>query len=183
MMIETLRKGDWGCTVTGRAFYPEDPRTEDICIEDIAHALSMMCRFGGHTREFYSVGQHSVLVSDVCHPRDALWGLLHDASEAYIVDIPRPLKYAEGMEGYRVLESAFMTAVCERFGLPRRMPETVSWADEALLATEARDLMPQDSVEKWSLNELPLDRRIEPWTPRYAKEQFLSRFYSLTEGV
>src|SRR5579885_2784587 len=87
-----MRHGDWIQTYCGVAFYPLDPRPEEILIEDIAHALSMLCRFTGHVKRFYSVAQHCVYVSHRCDPKDALWGLLHDAAEAYLNDISRPVK-------------------------------------------------------------------------------------------
>src|ERR1039457_118422 len=79
-------------TFSGLRFWPLDPNPEKILIDDIAHALAHQCRFGGHASRFYSVAEHSVHVSRLCPPEDALWGLLHDASEAYLVDLPRPLK-------------------------------------------------------------------------------------------
>lgn len=183
-LVTRPRVGDWGCTFTGVQYWPEDPRPEDIHLEDIAHALANQCRFGGHCREFMSVAQHSVLVSELCDPKDALWGLLHDASEAYLVDIPRPVKHARGMEGYRVIEGTFMRAVCERFGLPLEMPESVRHADEVLLATEARDLMPAESVRRWTLlYPAQPDMEIKPWTPLHAKDVFLARFRELAPEV
>ena len=89
-------------TYTGKEFYPLDPNPADIDIKDIAHALSNCCRFAGHIKSFYSVAQHSVIVSELCEPENALAGLLHDASEAYLSDIARPVKYTEQMEGYRL---------------------------------------------------------------------------------
>lgn len=181
----TNRKGAWGCTYSGRKYWPECPVPADIDIQDIAHALSLQCRFGGHTREFYSVAQHAVHVSTICKPENALWGLLHDASEAYIVDIPRPLKVAPDMTGYSRLEIRMMRAVCERFGLPDRMPQDVAEADEILLATEARDLMPHEGearVPVWQLRHPPAPFPIECWTPEQAKARFLVRFNQLTES-
>src|SRR5690242_11754504 len=90
------RRGDWMQTYTGRRFWPLDPRVDDIDIGDIAHHLSLVCRFAGACREFYSVAQHCVGVSYVCDPKDALWGLLHDAAEAYVGDMVRPLKRSPG---------------------------------------------------------------------------------------
>lgn len=181
---DIARVGDWGCTATGRTYWPEDPRAGDFDIEDIAHALANQCRFGGHVRDFYSVAQHSVFVSLVCGPADALWGLLHDASEAYLIDIPRPVKLCKGMEGYRLIERRFMRAICEQYGLAHQMPSSVHDADEAMLAAEARDLMPRDSVRRWNLSVPPPDTvpLVVPCDPQTAKRQFLARFYELTEA-
>jgi hypothetical protein len=173
------RFGDWSCTYTGLQFWPLDPRAAEICIEDIAHALSLLCRFGGHCRSFYSVAQHSVLVSWHCDEPDALWGLLHDASEAYLMDLPRPIKHSAGLERYREAEQLVMQAACDHFGLPTSMPESVERADESLLATEARDLMPAASVARWTLSEHPLVGPIEPWSPERAEKKFLDRFHKL----
>ena len=115
---------------SGARFYPLDPRPEEIQIEDVAHALGHLCRFAGHTSSFYTVAQHSVLVSRICEPQDALWGLLHDASEAYLGDMVRPLKRQPEMASYQEAEERLMAAICERFGLPAAMPESVVRADE-----------------------------------------------------
>ena len=79
-------------TYTGKKFYPYDPRPEQICIEDIAHGLSMLCRFAGQCRFFFSVAEHSIAVAHLLPANLKLFGLLHDASEAYLVDLPRPVK-------------------------------------------------------------------------------------------
>ncbi len=135
------RLGDWIQTYTGQVFYPLDPRPEEIHIADIAHSLSMQCRFSGHVREFYSVAEHSVRVSIACPPEHAEWGLLHDASEAYLIDLPRPLKrFSEMGRLYMEAESRVMSAVCERFGLSIQIPSIVERLDRVLLMTEKRDL-------------------------------------------
>jgi len=84
------RIGDWIQTYTGKRFWPLDPRPEDVDILDIAHSLSLLCRFTGHTSSFYSVSQHSILVAQEVPKRLRLWALFHDAAEAYIGDIARP---------------------------------------------------------------------------------------------
>lgn len=89
--IVDKRRGDWMMTYSGRAFWPLDPRADEIDPLDIAHALSMLCRYGGHVRRFYSVAEHCVLMSHAVAPEHALWALLHDATEAYMVDLPRPI--------------------------------------------------------------------------------------------
>lgn len=106
-------RGDWIQTYSGRAFYPLAPYPQDVCIEDIAHALSQLCRFGGHCRRFYSVAEHSVLLSRVVVPEFQLWALLHDASEAYLVDVPRPIK--KQLPAYVEAERRVMAAICARF--------------------------------------------------------------------
>lgn len=175
------RIGDWACTASGRQFWPEDPRPGDFDIDDIAHALGHLCRFAGHCRTFYSVAQHSVHVSLACDPADALWGLLHDATEAYLVDVPRPLKRAPWMSGYRRAEQRFMHAIATQFGLSPEMPLSVKRADNALLAAEAHALMPEASVRRWYLPETaPAGLTIEPWTPVVAQRRFLRRFDELT---
>ena len=148
------RRGDWGQTVSGRRFYPLDPRPEDISIEDIAHALSHICRFGGHTCGFYSVAQHSLhvvaLVHDgfsdrvmqpACVRETLLWALFHDAPEAYIGDMIRPLKIQPVMQPFRDADAAIMQAVCRRFDMIGDLPPEVKAADDIAVVTEARDLM------------------------------------------
>lgn len=177
-----FRKEDaWIQTHSGRRFTPTNPNPDAIVIQDIAHALSMQCRFSGHCREFYSVAQHSVLVSYICDSQDALWGLLHDASETYLVDVPRPLKRSGKLQGYIDMEHKMQEAICRRFGLPLAEPPSVKKADTALLATEARDLMSPLHSE-WEQPVEPLPFLIEPWDHKRAKDMFMKRFFELTTG-
>jgi|ERR1700722_9823299 len=162
---------------SGKKFTPTQPRVEDIVLEDIAHSLSMQCRFSGHVREFYSVAQHSVLVSYLCGEH-ALWGLLHDASEAYLVDLPRPIKRMAGFEEYSRVEAKVMAVICQAFNLNPIEPAIVKQADSILLATEARDLMSPLHPE-WKQIIEPAPFHIKSMNPREAKELFLKRFYQL----
>jgi uncharacterized protein len=175
-MTETKRAGDWIQTHSGICFWPLDPRPEEIDIGDIAHALSLQCRFGGHCDLFYSVAQHSVYVSREVPEEYALWGLLHDAAEAYLVDLPRPLKrFCEMGRLYIEIEDRLMLAVCERFELPPVQPKAVKVADTVMLMTEKRDLM--SAIGKpWEDVAEPVTWRIEPWTPQEAERAFLERF-------
>lgn len=170
------RKGDWMQTATGRVFWPIDPRPEDVCIEDIAHALSQLCRYGGHCRYFYSVAQHSVLVSRALPDEHKLWGLLHDASEAYVIDVPRPLK--PFLTGYREAEDKVMEAIAERYGLSLPMPAEVKRIDSAILADEAAQIMGKPPRD-WNLQEPPLGVEISPWSPELARCEFLFEFEKL----
>lgn len=174
-MNET-RKGDWMQTYIGRQFWPIDPRPEDIDIEDIAHALSMMCRFNGHSKFFYSVAEHSILISRSLPDDLALWGLLHDASEAYIADIVRPAK--RFISGYAEVEENLMSAICDKFGLPHEMPPEVKAADNAILVDEMEQVMGPRPAE-WSVPDKGLGVTISAYGPRLAKQLFLERFYEL----
>jgi uncharacterized protein len=189
-MAET-RRGDWIQTYSIGQFWPLDPRPEDVRIQDIGHALSMMCRFTGHVHEFYSVAEHSCRVSIEAERRalaaglnaalHARWGLLHDASEAYLVDLARPVKRTPEMAAYREAEALIMRAVAERFGLPGDEPPVVKAADVALCYTEARDLFP-GVHPAWTWHAEPLAERIVPLQPRDARSWFCHRFLDLFPG-
>ncbi len=167
----------WIQTFTGRQFYPLQPRGADIDIRDIAHALSLQCRFNGHCRVFYSVAEHSVRVSQAVPPGDALWGLLHDAAEAYLSDLPRPVK--SQMPLFSELEDQLLDVLLRHFGLALPMPAAVRAADEQLLMTEARDVM-APAPAPWGIDAAPLPGRIEPWSPAQAEAAYLKRFAELT---
>jgi hypothetical protein len=140
---------DWTQTYSGGKFHPADPRPEEINIRDIAHHLSMLCRYTGAPHRFYSVAEHSVLVAyraaQLSSEKDCLtnarWGLLHDASEAYLQDISRPLKHHWRMGGYRILEERLQPMIARKFGLPPEQPELVRQVDAEVLGTELVQLM------------------------------------------
>lgn len=166
------REGDWLQTIDGRQFWPLDPRPEEIDIRVIAHALSMQCRYGGHVQHFYSVAEHCVHIARAVPPADRLWGLLHDASEAYLVDVPRPVKRA--LDTYQAIERRLMHAVCQRFGLPDRMPLSVAGADHRILLTERAALMAAPPVP-WAQDVMvPLPVTIKCWAPAVARAEFLA---------
>lgn len=167
-------------TASGISLHLTDPRPEQICIADIAHALAHLCRFTGHTRVFYSVAQHSVHASYLVPPEHALAALLHDAAEAYIGDVATPLKAL--LPDYHAIERRMEATVRAAFGLPAQLPDCVKLADLTLLATERRDLMP-DTPEEWlSIKGLvPLSGRLIPLKPPVAQTLFLQRFADLTQ--
>jgi hypothetical protein len=171
-------------TVSGDYVFPLDPWKFVPRIDDIAHALSMQCRFSGHSAFHYSVAQHSVLVSDLCPPEDRLWGLLHDASEAYLVDLPRPLKH-DPLFGtvYRAAEQALQGRICHAFGLGLVEPDSVQHADLVVLETERRDLLPAGPAWLITASVRPLPARIEKWMPERARYEFLAQYENLSRRV
>jgi 5'-deoxynucleotidase YfbR-like HD superfamily hydrolase len=169
----------WIQTFTGQPFWPLDPRPEEIDILDIAHALSMQCRYSGHVHTFYSVAEHSVHISRAVDPRDALWGLLHDASEAYLVDIPRPLK--PHLPQYKAAEQQVMQCIVQHFNLyPVFEPAEVKEMDTRILFNE-REALLSKSVREWGLQGEPIPNlTIRSWQPAIAEIAFLERFAELT---
>jgi hypothetical protein len=162
-------------------------------LSDIAHALSMICRFGGHTPIFYSVAEHSVRVGRAVWGATgnhdlALYGLLHDAAEAYIGDVVWPVKHSSEMRGYRALEHRVEVALRRQYGLAAVQPDVVKHYDLVLLATEKRDLLGRRELlvaEEHALAKTsyalhqdiePLEEIIEPWAMAEAELTFLDDF-------
>lgn len=183
-MTTTERKGGSIRTFTGGLFWPLDPRSSDVNVLDIAHALSNQCRFSGHTRFHYSVAQHSVYVSRLVeadgHAEHALWGLLHDASEAYLVDFPTPIKRSSGSEFYLAAEKSCMEAVRIHFDLSIEEPEIVHVMDKAMLRAEQKQLM-QGAQAATEPTRVVANVEIERLTPEQAELGFMSRYVELME--
>lgn len=169
-------------TASGREFNFLTPSPAMICIEDIAHALSHVCRYTGHCREFYSVAQHSVIVSRLVEdqePEHAMRALLHDATEAYIGDVSSPLKQL--LQDYRYIESGVQAAIDAAFGFTGAPPAVIKWADMTALVTEKRDLMPESTGVQWEAAKQyePRGRPITPLPPFLARNLFLERYHEL----
>lgn len=165
-------------TKSGRYFDFIDPRPEMIDIDDIAWGLANTCRFGGQSLEFYSVAQHSVIVSQIVPPTLAFAGLMHDAAEAYIGDMVGPLKQL--LPEFKAIEKRIEARIFEVFGLSMPMPPEIKQADLRALRTEQRDLT-SGSGDNWNGldNWPPMPQRIVALTPREAYRLFLDRYAEL----
>lgn len=180
----------WIQTFTGQKFFPLAPELERLDIRDIARALSMLCRYGGHVQRFYSVAEHCVRIVErlqwlYADRKVQQWGLLHDASEAYLGDVVRPVKVQPEFGLYREAESRLMELVIRKFELLPSEPEVVTALDTEILGTEALALktpvhpdwsksLPNGMPAAWSLQNSGLG-----WSPTEAEDRFLKLFERL----
>lgn len=163
---------------SGEYFNFDSPETSKFTIEDIAHALSHVNRFTGHTRVAYSVAEHCVRGSVEISDDNALEFLLHDASEAFLGDCATPLKNL--LPEYKALERRVEQAIANKFGTPFPMSKEVKVVDLRMLATEVHWLMPERARQWECLQGVEkFDQTIEPWSPKVAKQMFLNRYYDL----
>ena len=185
--------GPWLQTYKGGAFTPTAPRVEDLDLDDIAHTLSNLCRFTGHTQSFYSVAQHCCRVAtellhmQVDDPDVLLAGLLHDAAEAYVHDLPGPLKQLPALRAvYKPIELAVEDCIRRWAGLSEEAwsDPRIKVADVTLLRTEAGELM-SPLHESWSPEHHP-DRgrawHTPPWPPLVARRHFTEDFFVYSSG-
>lgn len=165
-------------TRTGRYFDFIDPKPDMIDILDIAWGLANSCRFGGQCLSFYSVAQHSVIVSHLVPPADAFTGLMHDAAEAYIGDMVGPLKQL--CPDFKAIEKRVEAAIADKYGLPTPFPATIKHADLRALRTEQRDLT-SGHADSWNGLDAypPMEARIVALSPENAAVAFLARFDAL----
>ena len=168
----------WIETVTGRKFYYLKPTFD---IGEIAHALGNMCRFTGQSRRFFSVAEHSVLVSRIMEDLrlgDPMEGLLHDGVEAYLADVASPAKAV--LKDYKALDKALDRAMRAEFKMPLEKTEGCTTADWLALFCEARALLPSKGKgwtgppglmeQAWQL-----PYHIGCWTPEDATSRFMDR--------
>lgn len=167
-------------TVEGCYFDFLNPSKCDFTIRSVAHSLSLLCRFGGHSRKFYSVAQHCVLLSYIVPKEFALAGLMHEAGEPFCGDMPSPLKAL--VPEYKAIEKKVEAAVLAHFGIDPVMDPCIKRADLVMLATEQRDLMPTHD-DDWAILQgvVPLKQKIRPWPAWYARWRFLRRYKELSK--
>jgi hypothetical protein len=175
------RLGYFMHTYSGRKFFPCDPRQEEIFIEDIAHALSNQCRFNGHTECFYSVAEHCWHCSYAVPPEDALEALLHDAAEAYLGDLIRPLKMLPDLGGaYLKLEERVEACIAARYKLTYPWPDSVRHADEAVITAEMEQIIAARDKGHLHDSSVTADIQLKCWYPPQAKAMFLLRYEELS---
>lgn len=158
-------------TFTGKKVHILNPTPDEIDIDDIAHALSMICRFTGHVSQFYSVAEHSLRVAKYASKPNKLWGLLHDASEAYLNDIASPFKRSYPMVGYREIEDRFMSVIAVKYDLGP-YPEEIDQIDKMIVLTEQKELT-KSSVTK------PCYRPRPYGSPTYSPGEAAGRFRTM----
>ena len=172
------RGAGWIQTYTGRHYWPHDPRPDDVSIIDIAHVLSNLCRYTGHSLRFFSVAEHSVHVSRLVPAPLALHGLLHDASEAYCGDMAKPTK--TGLPDYQTMEAKNHAAISKHFGLPEEMPKEIHEADLLMLHCERAQLMKSGSCWMHEPPAILPDVGQLGLPPEVAEREFLLRFHEIT---
>jgi len=140
-----------------------EPTEDMIGIEDVAHALSQTPRFGGHLPRFYSVAQHSVMCSHLVDLPFMLDALLHDAAEAYLTDMPRPIK--QRLPEYKKIEDNLMQVIARKFAFAYQLADAVKKVDEQMLQIEWNNIMLRSD-----------DIKLSSWNPEEAEQKFLQRF-------
>lgn len=172
----------WVITYSGNRFNILDPNPADVKLEDIACALARQARFNGHTRFFFSVGQHSCLGAEISPTKEiALHMLFHDATEAYVGDLVSPVKAL--LPDFEIIESRIHWAISQAFDLEYPLPKVVKQIDRRLLATEVRDLITKD-LKSWSIgDDEPFDFPVIPWPPEVTEARFLEMAKSLLKKI
>lgn len=161
-------------TFTGKSMHPFAPSLDEICIEDIAHGLANTCRFSGQVRHFYSVAQHSVAVASIVPARHRLSALLHDATEAYLGDLAKPIKL--GLPDYQQVEAGLWRVITQKFGISETLDPAIKLADNAALICERNALLAADR-QPW-----PEEKGVKPmklgtiYSPVFAEAEFLREF-------
>lgn len=176
MSIENTAIDSYIRTYTGRKFWPLEPQAEDVAIVDIAHALALKCRYNGHTSRFYSVAEHCVRLSRAASPANKLVALLHDAAEAYLPDVPRPIK--SHLTNFREIEARIDKAVAKRFGTVHPFPEEIHILDYSILNDEMKAMLDYGDGPYGEALNIPSNEF--GWGAILAKHTFLDEFLQLS---
>ncbi len=171
----------WVVTYTGKKVDLLNLKPEDVSLIEVAHALSQKCRFSGHTDQFYSVAQHSVLLSWKVDVQYAMYALLHDVGETYLPDIPTPIK--SRITGFRAIEERNFETIVSVLAPDMKRSGLVRIADQRMCLTEARDLISNADITEWELYQeyKPYETTITPWDALSAEAFFLNRYKTLIE--
>lgn len=166
---------------SGSYFDLLDPVGSAFTIDDIAHGLSMTCRFAGQCREFYSVAEHSWHASWLVPPALARAALMHDAAEAFIGDVTRPLKSL--LPAYKTIERAIEQAIVDRFAIDGWDAPEIKQADLQMLHDEQQAMMPAHD-DGWSTSAgiTTWTTHFDHWLPVEAKRRWLQRYDELTDA-
>lgn len=177
--VKTKRNGNWIETFTGAKFYPLGALESEIDVLDIAHSLSNQCRYGGHTSSFYSVAQHSCLVAELVNSKYKMDALLHDATEAYLLDLPKPVKMC--MPDYEKFEEDLREVVCKTFNISYPIPKNVLDMDIVAACIEHENFFSDKFKEFYqTYTSLPIPKmKLDPKTPLQSEKLFLSMYYFL----
>lgn len=184
-MTQTPELGDhWIALLSGAQFNYNTPETSEVTIDDLASALSNICRFSGHLPRFYSVAQHLVNTSRIVPSEFAFDALMHDTAEAFTNDLPTPLKWA--LPIFKELEVKIEKAMSARFGFTYPYPKEVKQADTEMLILEKLFVKEDNSVwpnyEGIVVDHLTDKVDLASWQPRRAKREFLERYQELING-
>lgn len=175
-------KDQWISLLSGGQFNYNNPEESDVCLEDLAGALSNICRFSGHLPAFYSVAQHLVNTSRIVDSSIAYDALMHDTAEAFTNDLPTPLKWAFPV--FKTLEEKIEAAMADKFGFNYPYPDGVKKADTEMLILEKiyvkKDYSIWPNYEGIKVDHLVDKVDLKGWQPQRAKREFLNRFYELT---
>jgi hypothetical protein len=184
MSVTAARQDTWVGTVSGRHIDFLNPDPSQIEIEDIATGLSNVARFSGQTEQHYSVAQHSIECSNKVSHCMKMQALLHDATEAYMGDCPRPLKVVLG-DAWKDVEARLMAVIMQRFGLPEKLHPEIKTVDNRWLVTEHKQLQPYGPSwdGAWMDGVVPYKVKLVPWSPEASRIIFLERFHDLQESV
>lgn len=178
----------WIGLLSGAQFNYNKPEESDVTLDDLASALSNICRFSGHLPQFYSVAQHLVNTSYLVPPAFAFDALMHDTAEAFTSDLPTPLKWA--LPIFKTLEIKIETAMADKFGFTYPYPAAIKWADTQMLLLEKIHVKLDDRVWPAYSEEHVVGREfaesqgvdLKPWQPVRAKREFLERFGELHDA-